>query len=78
MDNYSALAAFDLTIPLSRPSPYPLFQSRMIDSSRVVHLGSDFNLVGLEVYKYDHAKNMLSHHLLFVASSIRGTDIDAG
>lgn len=27
----------------------------MIDGGQVVHLGSDFNLVGHEVYKYDHA-----------------------
>jgi hypothetical protein len=49
IDNYRTV--------LSRPSirlfashiqvKCPLFQSRMIASGRVVHLGSDFNLLGL-------------------------------
>lgn len=46
----------------------------MIDSRRVVHRGPDFNLVGLEVYKYDHANGRRSHRCVMV-SSIRGTGI---
>lgn len=46
----------------------------MIDSRRVIHRGRDFNLVGLEVYKYDDANGRRSHHCVMV-SSIRGTGI---
>lgn len=46
----------------------------MTDSRQVVHCGSDFNLVGLEVYKYDHANSRRRHHCV-IASSIRGTGI---
>lgn len=49
-------------------------QSQMIDHRRVDDRGPDFNLVGLEVYKYDHANGRRSHHCVMVCS-IRGTGI---
>lgn len=74
VDPRSSLSTLSSTFRLSHLSLCSLFQSQMIDHRRVVHRGPDFNLVGLEVYKYDHANGRRSHHCVIV-SSIRGTGI---
>lgn len=45
----------------------------MIYSGQVVHVGPDSNLVGREVYKYDHANKQAAPSPVFVLPLIRGT-----
>jgi hypothetical protein len=45
----------------------------MIYSGQVVHLGPDFNLVGREVYQYDHANKQAAPSPVCVLPLVRGT-----